>query len=113
MKYIFDRILLGVILLTIGVGYLGDQFHFWEFTMFFPGWWTFFITLPAISCIVKNGLHISSCFFTLLGLYLLADCNGWIGFHLSWTMIIAMICIYLGVKLLFRKKVTYYDYRFF
>ena len=113
MKYYIDRILMGSVLLTIGIGYLGDQLGAWQFTMFFPGWWSLFLILPAISCIAKDGLHLSSCFFLLLGFYLLVDANGWIAFHLSWTMIIAIICIISGLRILFRKKVHYYDYRFF
>lgn len=113
LKYHIDRIMLGCLLLAIGIGYLGDQLLLWDFTIFFPGWWSFFLILPSISCIVKNNLHLSSCFFLLLGLYLLADANGWIGFHLSWTIIIAMTCILSGLRILFRKKVHYYDYKFF
>ena len=113
LKYHIDQWIMGILLLTIGIGYLGDQLQAWDFTMFFPGWWSFFITLPALSCIVKYGVRLTNGCFLLVGLYLWADANGWIGFHISWTMILALACIITGLRILFRKKVHYYDYRFF
>mgnify|MGYP003315680921 CR=1 FL=1 len=38
----------GIVLVLIGIGYLGDQFDFWNFTIFFRGWWCVLITLFAL-----------------------------------------------------------------
>lgn len=113
MRYQINRIITGSLLLCIGIGYLGAALHAWDFTIFVPGWWTAFLILPAICSMLHYGLKISNLFFLLLGVYLLAYTNNWINFRISWMLIGALCCIYWGCRILFRKKVTYYDYKFF
>ena len=113
MRTYCSRILFGALLLVIGIGYLGAALQLWDFTIFVPGWWTAFLILPAISSMLHYGLKISNLFFLLFGAYLLAYANEWITFRISWMLIGAVCCIYLGCRILFGKKVTYYEYNFF
>ena len=47
MTYRVKRILWGLVFVAIGIGYLGTQLDWWDFTIFFPGWWTMLLILPA------------------------------------------------------------------
>lgn len=38
----------GLLLLIIGVGFIGEATHLWNFNLFFPGWWTLFIIIPRL-----------------------------------------------------------------
>ena len=48
MTYRVKRILWGLVFVAIGIGYLGTQLDWWDFTIFFPGWWTMLLILPAL-----------------------------------------------------------------
>ncbi|MEG0273770.1 LiaF transmembrane domain-containing protein [Amedibacillus sp. YH-ame10] len=104
------QILIGLIFIGIGVGYLGDQMKWWEFTIFFPGWWTMFLIIPAIIGIIDYGFYIANMGMLLFGCYFLANANGWIDYKLSFPIFVAIGCICIGIRLLFRKRVKWYDY---
>lgn len=104
------RILTGLLLIAVGTGYLGDIFKVWEFTIFFPGWWTLFLIVPAVYSLLDHGVYFSNIFVLLLGAYYLADANGWIPFRLTFAAIAAICCICVGVRLLFKRRVKWYDY---
>ena len=46
---------LGIALIVIGIGHIGNIFEVWHFEVFFPGWWTLFIIIPAVVNLIKNG----------------------------------------------------------
>ena len=50
MRRILSRSLLGLLLIVIGVGYMGNHLGLWEgFDIFFDGWWAIlFILIPAV-----------------------------------------------------------------
>ena len=57
MTYRVKRILWGLVFVAIGIGYLGTQLDWWDFTIFFPGWWTMLLILPALYSMLDHGLH--------------------------------------------------------
>ena len=67
MTYRVKRILWGLVFVAIGIGYLGTQLDWWDFTIFFPGWWTMLLILPAlyISCLDGDYLHCNRTAFIM------------------------------------------------
>ena len=53
------RLFLALCVIGVGVGYIGNQVSFlpWEnFTLFFPGWGSLFLIVPAVYFLLRN-LH--------------------------------------------------------
>ncbi len=49
--------ILSLALVVIGIGLIGNVFEVWNFKVFFPGWWTLFIIIPAVIKLIKNGVR--------------------------------------------------------
>ena len=44
----------GVILIVIGILFLGRNMEWWDFSIFFRGWWTLFLIVPSIIALIKR-----------------------------------------------------------
>lgn len=108
--YVMKRFVLGLLMIAIGIGYIGQVIGVWHFTLFFPGWWTVLIILPALYHMICRGIHFFSVFMMMMGFYFLAEANGWISFELNVAVLAAIICISIGLKLLFTRKGKWYEY---
>ncbi len=73
MKGKVSRIVWGVILIIVGIGFTGDLFHWWNFDLFFEGWWTLFLIIPAVVSMVRDGINVGNSILGILGLVLLLD----------------------------------------
>ena len=107
------RLLLGILFLGAGIGYIGKALGYFEFTVFYDGWWTIFFLLPAVFTMLDHGINTSNTMVFALGVYFLASAQGWIDFPLTWPIVLAVFCICIGLKLIFRKKVITYEREFF
>lgn len=90
----------GICFLIIGIGYLGDLGMLWNFSIFFPGWWTLAIMIPSVLDMFTKGFNFGNIFFFLTGLYLLLDINGWIHFEFNLQFVGAIACIGFGIWLI-------------
>ena len=57
MKNRISNIIWGLLLIIVGIGYAGDTLGFWNFTIFFAGWWTLFIIIPCIVSLIQRGVN--------------------------------------------------------
>ena len=100
-----NGLLVGVIFILIGVLYGCNALGIFDFTIFFPGWWTLFIIVPCLYALTRKnedktgpviGLIIGLCFFINAQDF---------DFHIDfWPMAIAVLCFVIGWKLLFPDK---------
>jgi len=100
-----NGLVIGVLFILAGVLYAGTALGMFEFSIFFPGWWTLFIIIPCLYALTKKnedktgpiiGLIIGTCF--------LINAQD-IGFHIDfWPMAVAVLCFLIGWKLLFPDK---------
>lgn len=111
MTYRVKRVLWGLVFVAIGIGYLGTQLEWWDFTIFFPGWWTMLLILPAVYSMLDHGLHFYNILAALAGAYFLADANAWIDVKFTYPVWMAIICIAIGLRLLCTRRVRWYEYR--
>ena len=92
--------IIGLLFLAVGIGYLGAAMDWWDFSVFFPGWWTLFLLVPAVFSFFEDGLHFGNSLVFLLGAYLLCSANDWISFRLTWGMIVAVALILHGCRMI-------------
>lgn len=106
MKEKIYHIVLSVFLFVVGILIIGNAFSFWNINVFFKGWWTLFIIIPALEALLfQNGKSAS--FYTLLfGVEVLLYNQGVINFNILWKTLLAFFIILIAVSVLvsiFRK----------
>jgi len=72
MRKTLSRSIFGLLLIAVGIGYLGNFIGLWEgFDLFFDGWWAIFcIMLPAILSMISDGINRANTIVALIGLIL-------------------------------------------
>ena len=86
-------ILIGAYLLFSALGWLGD------FSIFFDGWWTLFLIIPALVSMSKTGVTVGNTVLLILGVGLFLNVRGW-DFR---GYLIPAIFIVIGIGILVRK----------
>lgn len=99
-------IVIGLLFLVIGGGYLAEALGIVEeFTIFFDGWWTLFIIVPCFCGLLgKGGGKIGYLIGLAIGLFLLLTARGVLDSDKLWALILAAICILLGLNLMLPKR---------
>ena len=95
-------VIIGLLLVIIGVGYVGNVLNLWDFTIFFKGWWTMFIILPCIIRLVNHGFNISNFVGLMVGLFLLVMQQT--GIAILRNLMIPVIIIGIGLMIVFKSK---------
>jgi predicted membrane protein len=95
-----NRNLFGLILLLLGALLLVNALGWISFNIFFPGWWTLFLIIPAILSMSRTGATVGNVVLLILGVGFLLSENGW-DFK---GYIIPAIFIAVGIGILVQKK---------
>lgn len=104
-------LLLGIILILIGAGYLCNALFHWHFSIFFNGWWTLFLIIPSIVKMATSGIKRSYVILLLSGIFLLIISN------LPSMLIFPVFVILTGIFILYHtfsspKNTQQHNYRF-
>ena len=91
-------IIIGCIL---GINALGIA----HINLFFDGWWTLFIIVPAFINIFKDDDKEAAFIWLIVGLVLLLACNDFISFDLVWKLAFPVILVLIGVSIMFKDRV--------
>lgn len=94
----------GLLCLAVGTGYLLDFLGIIQFTIFFRGWWGILIAIFAVANMIDDRISFGNIFFFLVGIYLYFDANGFLQFHITFGLVVAIVCFYIGIKLLFDQR---------
>lgn len=94
-----NRNVLGFILVAIGAVLLLQAFDVIKGNIFFDGWWTLFLIIPAIVSMSRTGVTVGNGILLVLGIGFFLQEQGW---NLDGYLVPA-IFIVLGVAILFRK----------
>lgn len=101
MRSRLSSILWGLFFILIGIGFAGNAFNFWNFNLFFPGWWTFFIIIPCGISIIQNGFQTGTSIGLTVGLMLLFARQGFFNMRLAGQLIIPVILVIIGLGIMF------------
>ena len=99
MRKKISNIFLGLVLIAVGVIYIGNIFELWDFEIFFDGWWTLFIIIPCIKSFITNGFLVSNFIGLGIGVVLLLFAQDVLSFELCLKIIIPFCFICAGVAL--------------
>ena len=97
--------LIGLIFLVVGFLYACSALDIIQFTVFFPGFWTLFLIVPCFYGLFRKGEDKTGYIIGLLvGICFLINAQDF-SFHIDfWPMILAILCILIGVKMIFPNR---------
>ena len=92
----------GIALLAVGVGLGGAAIGAWNFHLFFRGWWTLFLIIPALIMMVQHGPNIGNMIMLALGALLLLGQQGILPGDTMGKLIAPAILVIVGLGILWR-----------
>ena len=93
------RIVVGMFLLAVGVALLGSLAGFWDFGRLADDWWALLVIVPAVAGITATGFHFWNVSVLLLGVWLLANSQGWFAGN-GWPYLVGGLLVLVGVRII-------------
>lgn len=101
MKKHLLSVILGVVIIAVGLAYVGDVLGLWALDISFPGWWTLFIIIPCALSLFAGGLNILNCVGLFIGILFLLTEQGILQNNLGYRLVFPIIIVAIGVAVLF------------
>lgn len=100
-----NGLFVGLLFIVVGLLYACSALDIFDFSIFFPGWWTLFIIVPCIYALTrKNEDKTGPVIGLIIGICFLINAQDF-DFHIDFfPMAIAVLCIVIGWKLMFPNK---------
>ena len=100
-----NGVFIGLLFIIVGLLYACSALDFFDFTIFFPGWWTLFIIVPCIYALTrKNEDKTGPVIGLIVGLCFLINAQDF-DFHIDFfPAALAVLCIVIGWKLIVPQK---------
>jgi len=106
MRNRVSNLLWGLAFIIVGVGFAGNAMNWWNFRLFFDGWWTLFIIIPSIISIIQNGPRTGNIIGVCIGGLLLLSAQDYIDGNLLGDMMVPLILVIIGVGIIFRNSIN-------
>lgn len=94
----------GILLIVVGVLFLGRNMDWWDFSIFFDGWWTLFLIVPSIISLVRREGIGTSFLILVLGVLMLLACQDVIEWSTIWKIFVPLIIIVIGLSIIFGNR---------
>ena len=98
------NLFLGILLTVVGVLFLGRNMDWWDFSIFFDGWWTLFLIVPSIISLVRREGIGTSFLILVLGVLMLLACQDVIEWSTIWKIFVPLIIIVIGLSIIFGNR---------
>lgn len=95
--------ILGIIIILVGVIFLGNNLRLWDIDIFFKGWWTLFIIIPSIKGLIEKDF-LGSILGLSIGILLLLSSWGLIPWSMIGKIFVPIIIILLGLSFIINPK---------
>lgn len=99
-----DNILWGILLIVAGIAWGGRILRFWNFDIFFPGWWTLFIIIPSAVGLFQKGNRWNSVAGLTVGGMLLLSAQDIITWGEFGKLVIPLLLVIFGLQLIFNGR---------
>ncbi len=92
----------GVLMIVGGILLAGKILHWFEFELFFNGWWTLFLIIPsAVNFMTGQKSRSRALKGLVIGVLLLMAVQGFIEYHMLFPLLIAAFLIMKGCRMMF------------
>ncbi len=99
------KVLWGIFFIAIALLLLLSMFGIIDFTLFFDGWWTFFIIIPAVAGLVTGGNRFSNALLLFIGVGLFLSIYFRDSYDIDFYKIVLVFALLMvGVRLIFSSK---------
>lgn len=99
-----NTVIIGILFIIVGVIIGFNSFGITNINIFFSGWWTLFIIIPAINGIISDDEKLGSVIWLVVGVVLLLACQNMISFDVIWKLMLPLILVFIGVSIMFGVK---------
>ena len=94
----------GIVLIAVGILFLGRNMDWWDFSIFFRGWWTLFLIIPSIISLVRREGIGTSFLILVLGVLMLLASQEVIEWSTIWKVFVPLIIIVIGLSIIFANQ---------
>ncbi len=94
----------GILLIVVGILFLGRNMDWWDFSIFFDGWWTLFLIVPSVISLVRREGIGTSFLILALGVLMLLACQDVIEWSTIWKIFVPLIIIVIGLSIIFANR---------
>ncbi|MDE5540051.1 MAG: cell wall-active antibiotics response protein [Bacilli bacterium] len=94
----------GIVLVLVGILFLGNNLEWWEVNIFFRGWWSLFIIVPSIIGLMNRDSFYGSLISLTVGILLLLAAQDIIAWSMIWKILVPVIIIVVGLMFIFGKR---------
>ena len=94
----------GIVLIAVGILFLGRNMDWWDFSIFFRGWWTLFLIIPSIISLVRREGIGTSFLILVLGVLMLFASQEVIDWSTVWKVFVPIIIIVIGLSIIFGNR---------
>lgn len=93
-------LIIGIIFILVGLAYLGSVIFDFKFSLFFDGWWTLFIIVPAFVSVLSQGPRSFNLCALSIGALLLLNAQDILDRKETTVAVVAAVVIFIGVALI-------------
>lgn len=94
----------GILLIVVGILFLGRNMDWWDFSIFFDGWWTLFLIIPSLISLVRREGIATSFLILVLGVLMLLASQEVIKWDTVWKAFVPIIIIVVGLSIILGNK---------
>lgn len=94
----------GILLIVVGILFLGRNMDWWDFSIFFDGWWTLFLIIPSLISLVRREGIATSFLILILGVLMLLASQEVIEWDTVWKVFVPIIIIVVGLSIILGNK---------
>ena len=88
----------GFALIAAAILLVGNTSGWWDFSLFFDGWWTLFLIVPGVISLLNNGIDAGNIILIGVGTLLLLNEQEILIF--SWVWLVAFILVVVGISVI-------------
>lgn len=99
-----NTVIIGILFIIVGVIIGLNSFGITNINIFFDGWWTLFIIIPAISGLITDEEKMGSIIWLIIGIVLLLGSQDLISYDIIWKLALPVILVFIGLSILFGNK---------
>lgn len=92
-------LLFGFALIAVAVLLVGNASGWWDFSLFFDGWWALFLIVPGVIALLNDGINSGNVLLIGIGTLLLLREQQIL--VLSWVWIVALVLVVVGLSIIF------------